>query len=233
MISNDYIKNSYQAQPRFKAKIAPAVNMSKSILEGIESGAITKHFVPTPITIIDNMISMLGKFSSTDKILEPSAGYGHVVDRLVKKTLLYPCQIDVIEPNQDLRRVLFKKGYNLVDYNILNYRPDFQYDKIIMNPPYEEGNDILHLLHCFNLLKPKGSLVAILPENAFIKPKQPGYEKWQKDWLGNGEFREINEYLFDLLRDNYSQIYKLGNVFKQSDVPDDVLTRMVVINKSN
>ena len=57
-------------------------------------------------------------------------------------------------------------------------------------------------------------------------------EKWQRDWFGNGEKKEINEYLFDLLRANESQVFSLGNVFKQSDVPDDVLTRMVVIKKS-
>lgn len=233
MITNNYsYRNSYQYQPNFKERILSPVKMSRAVRIGVIDGSITKHFVPTPDVVVNKMIHLLGKINPNDKILEPSAGYGHIADMLIKNTILYPNQIDVIEPNSILRKVLFNKGYNLVDYNILDYKPSFQYDKIIMNPPYEDGNDILHLLHCFDLLKPNGTLVVILPENAFIPPKQLGYEKWQRDWLGNGEKKEINEYLFDLLRTNESQVFSLGNVFKQSDVPDDVLTRMVVIKKS-
>jgi hypothetical protein len=126
---------------------------------------------------------------------------------------------------------LYKKGFNLVHYNVLNYKPQKKYDKIIMNPPFDNGSDILHVLHCYSLLKPKGKLVAILPENDFIPTKQKGYEKWVKDWLNNGEQREINEHLQDLLRANPSKTIKLGEAFKNSDVPDDVATRLVVITK--
>ena len=53
-----------------------------------------------------------------------------------------------------------------------------------------------------------------------------------KDWIGNGQLKEINEYLFDILRENDSKTIKLGKVFKNSDVPDDVDTRMVIITKT-
>ena len=139
----------------------------------------------------------------------------------------------ILQLNIELRKILFRKGHNLVDYDVLKYNPNFQYDKIIMNPPYENGNDILHLLHCFKLLKLNGIIACILPESSFIPPKQVGYERWQKDWLGNGEIKEINEYLFELLKSNDSKVFELGNVFEQSDVPDDVLTRMVIIRKLN
>lgn len=224
-----FVKNNLS----FGARIAKPVNMSKNIIDGIVSGEISEHFVPTPIPIINEMINALGKISPQEKILEPSAGYGHIVDQLVKKTLLRPNQIDVIEPNADLRKVLYMKGYNLVDYDILGYKPNIQYDKIIMNPPYDNGSDVLHLLHCYELLKPGGKLVCILPENNFIPSKQSGYEKWRKDWLGTGEIREINEYLEDLLKTNDHKIVKLGQVFKDSDVPDDVETRMILITKSH
>ena len=46
-----------------------------------------------------------------------------------------------------------------MDYDILKYNPEYQYDKIIMNPPYDNGSDILHLLHCYDILKPGGKLV--------------------------------------------------------------------------
>jgi hypothetical protein len=215
----------------FNARIGVPVNMEKKIIDGIVKGEISKHFVPTPILVIDKMINALGTIKPNERILEPSAGYGHIADRLVERTSLAPSKIDVIEPIPSLRKVLDNKGYNLVDYDILKYQPDYQYDKIIMNPPYDNGSDILHLLHCHDLLKKGGKLVCILPENDFIPSKQPGYEKWLKDWFGNGELREINEYLEDLLKNNEHRVEKLGKVFHNSDVPDDIETRMVLITK--
>ena len=234
-ICNNYNIASYRYQrtaiPTFNARIAAPVNMSQNIIDGIVNGQISKHFVPTPGNIIEMMIKLLGDINPADKILEPSAGYGHIADKLVEKTILRPNQIDVIEPVEDLRKVLHSKGYKLVDYDILKYNPREKYDKIIMNPPYDNGSDILHLLHCYDILKPGGKLVCILPENDFIPSRQPGYEKWLKDWLGNGELKEINEYLEELLRNNDCQVIKLGKVFKESDVPDDIETRMVLITK--
>lgn len=223
--------NTYSNNLNFNARISTPVNMPKKIVDDILNGNISKHFVPTPTEIIDRMISEIGFIKAADKILEPSAGFGHIADRLVEKTVLTPDKIDVIEPVEDLRRVLYTKGYNLVGYDILKYNPKIQYDKIIMNPPFDNGSDILHLVHCFNLLKKGGKLVSILPENDFLPLRQKGYEKWMKDWIGNGELKEINEYLFDLMRANDSKTIKLGRVFTKSDVPDDIETRMVIITK--
>ncbi|MCQ2754498.1 MAG: methyltransferase [bacterium] len=178
------------------------------------------------------MIREIGAIGYDDKILEPSAGLGHIADRLIKKTFLTPNKIDVIEPIEEMRGILKLKGYNLVDYDILHYNPQKQYDKIIMNPPFDNGSDILHFVHCYNLLKKGGKLVSILPENDFLPLRQDGYEKWVQDWLGNGEKKEINEYLLDILQNNKSKVVKLGKVFDKSDVPDDIETRLVVISKS-
>ena len=235
-ISTNYQLNSFtphNRQVNFNARISTPVNMPKHIVDDILSGNISKHFVPTPTEVIDRMIAEAGLIKATDRLLEPSAGYGHIADRVALKTPLTPNKIDVIEPVEDLRRVLFSKGYNMVDYDILKYNPGFKYDVILMNPPFDNGSDILHLVHCFNLLKKGGRLVSILPENDFLPLRQPGYEKWMKDWLGNGQKKEINEYLFDMLRENDSKTVKLGKVFKKSDVPDDVDTRMVIIKKAN
>ena len=215
----------------YRARVSNPINMSNDIRKKIVSGQISKHFVPTPNDVIDMMIRALGNIKSADRVLEPSAGYGHIVDRLISKTSLRSSNIDVVEPVSDLREVLKNKGYSVVSYDILKYQPSFKYDKIIMNPPFDNGIDILHFLHCFKLLKSGGRLVAILPENDFIPKRQLGFEKWVKDWLGNGEKKEINEYLFELLNKTNSKTIKLGDVFRKSDVPDDVQTRLVIIQK--
>lgn len=230
MINCNYTQ-SYNPDLKFGARISEPVNLAKNISHDIINGKISEHFVPTPNNIINLMIDELGSVKPNEKILEPSAGYGHIAETLAEKTCLTPNKIDVIEPVESLRNILNSKGFNLVDYNILNYKPKEKYDKVIMNPPFDNGSDILHLLHCYSILKPKGKLVAVLPENDFIPPRQTGYEKWMKDWLGNGEIKEINEHLDTLLRTNDSKVIKLGQAFTKSDVPDDVETRMVVITK--
>ncbi len=35
------------------------------------------------------------------------------------------------------------------------------FDKILMNPPFENGADIRHIMHALGMLKPGGRLVAI------------------------------------------------------------------------
>lgn len=227
----NFINKPIYNKPAFQARIAAPKNLSKEVRTEILSGNISEHFVPTPEKIVNLMIQELGEVKATDRVLEPSAGYGHIAEALVRKTPLTPNKIDVIEPLEPFRKVLHQKGFNLVSYNILDYKPNEQYDKIIMNPPFDNGADILHTLHCYSLLKPKGKLVVILPENDFIPPRKSGYKKWMKDWFNNGEVKEINEYLHNLLETNESKVIKLGNAFKASDVPDDVKTRLVVITK--
>ena len=225
---------SYTIQNRnlfFGARISQPRNMNSGIINDILESKISQHFVPTPNNVIEMMLKEIGEIKPTDKILEPSAGYGHIADMIVKNSALTPNKIDVIEPVEKLRKVLYTKGYNLVDYDILKYQPKEKYDKILMNPPFDNGSDIIHLMYCFDLLKKGGKIVSIMPENSFLPIRQHGYEKWVKDWLGNGEQREINEYLKILLENNPSKTIKLGNVFENSDVPDDVLTRLVVITK--
>ena len=195
-----YISSDYSNRDIcFKSRIGTPINMNKTVVGKIMNGGINEHFVPTPECVTKKMVRALGKVSSKDRVLEPSAGYGHIADCLVGTTPLKSEQVDVIEPIPDLRKILAEKGYSIVGKDIMKYNPSFKYDKIVMNPPFDNGNDILHVLHCFQLLKPKGTLVAILPENDFLKKGQNGCEKWIKDWLGNGEKREINEYLSDLL----------------------------------
>ncbi len=37
-----------------------------------------------------------------------------------------------------------------------------RYDRIVMNPPFEKGQDVGHVIHAYELLKPGGRLVSIM-----------------------------------------------------------------------
>lgn len=223
----NFTKNYNELQ--FGTRVRPPVNMSKGIIAQIKSGEISAGFVPTPSSVVSLMLDEIGEIKQSDRILEPSAGYGHIADEICAKTVLCPYQIDVVEPVDSLRKILHEKGYNLVDYNITNYKPKFQYDKIIMNPPFENSLDIIHTCYCFdNLLKQGGILATILPENFFS-----GNKKDAPDWFMQSDLKKYYEHLEEILKNNNSKTIKLGRAFLNSDVPDDVKTRIVLIKKQN
>ena len=46
--------------------------------------------------------------------------------------------------------------------DFLNIQPDASYDRIVMNPPFAEQDDIRHVMHAFGFLRRNGRLVAIM-----------------------------------------------------------------------
>lgn len=169
-----YFKNGNPPNPKFVeqwAAIEQLLGGKKSktaeeeraelIKKKIEAVRFTKidGFFPTTDKIIEG--KMLPKAGIKDgfKILEPSAGIGSIADMLRER---YPsAQIDVCESNWSLREILELKGYNLVGDDTLKLTG--QYDAIVMNPPFENGQDAEHVRYCYdNLLKAGGTLVAIM-----------------------------------------------------------------------
>jgi hypothetical protein len=55
------------------------------------------------------------------------------------------------------------------------------FDRVIMNPPFEKEQDIDHVRHAFDLLKPGGRLVTIMSEHGFFASDKKAQEF--RDWL--------------------------------------------------
>ena len=97
-----------------------------------------------------------------------------------------------MEIYQPLAEALNLKGYEAVNADFLQcagIEPDLRPDKIIMNPPFEANQDIDHVLHAWNLLKPGGRIVAIMAGNKFnsdeYKNTVTGLQKKQFEELVN------------------------------------------------
>lgn len=218
----------------FRARVGNPINFPSNISKAIMDGKIPDFFVPTPKDVTRFMINEVGGISANERVLEPSAGYGHIIDSVLSFSEGRRTNIDAIEPIEILRANLVQKGVNIVGLDIMQYNPGPIYDKILMNPPFYEGVDISHVLHCYKLLKPGGKLATILPDAAFIPLKHSGFEYWERDWFNDGHSTEINEHLRSLLsqRNVKSKIHKLNSAFLQSNVPDDIQTRLVVIERN-
>ena len=124
-------------------------------------------FFPTPDDVIDTMLEY-ACIEENMSILEPSAGIGSIVDRIVSSGYSY--HITCVEKHHSLAEILRLKGYPCHCCDILEYEPPrgesgipYGFDRIVMNPPFEKGQDMEHVMYCYDyLLKKGGTLVSVM-----------------------------------------------------------------------
>jgi len=63
------------------------------------------------------------------------------------------------------------------------------YDRIVMNPPFENGQDVDHVQHAYKLLKPGGRIVSIMGEHPFFAndKKSVAFREWLEAHGGTDE----------------------------------------------
>lgn len=129
-----------------------------------------KDFYPTPSSLIYKMFADLD-FDKVHSILEPSAGKGDICDHIKKKTEYghRTPDIDVIEIEQDLQHILKGKEYNLIYDDFLKFNSDKQYDLIVANFPFSDGDQ--HLKKAISILeKYGGDLVCLVNAETLKNP---------------------------------------------------------------
>ncbi|PJZ51520.1 methyltransferase [Leptospira adleri] len=141
-------------------------------------------FFPTPKPLAQRLILEADIKPGMD-VLEPSAGKGDLAETISEETGIHP---DTIEPVYSLKNILQAKGYTVVADDFLDF-VDKRYDRILMNPPFENGNDIRHVRHAYSLLKPGGKLVAIMSEGSFFRQdhRSQEFRKWLTEKGGVSE----------------------------------------------
>ena len=149
----------------------------KKIEESIR-GVKIPGFFPTPKNLIEEMIE-LGEIRDCHEILEPSAGKGDMVDVLKLNGIK---NIDCIEINNSLKEILKLKGCNLVGSDFLEFN-DKKYDRIIMNPPFEDLQDIDHIKHAYNTLKEGGILVSVMCAGVMSNNRKKAEEF--REWINS------------------------------------------------
>lgn len=198
----EFLQEYLQAQEKYKPTKQDELRAKQRDL----IGAKIPGYFPTPKAVVDKMLSA-ADIKDGDTVLEPSAGQGHIAD------LIGVGKVDVVEINGRNREILELKGHKVVGDDALAI--DKKYDKIVMNPPFERGQDIDHVRHAFdNNLKDGGTLVAIMSEGSFYRSdkKATGFREWLDSVGGTSE--KLQE-----------------GAFKSSDRPTGVSTRMVTITK--
>lgn len=144
-------------------------------------------FFPTPTEAAERMVEAAGLFEEdwTLRILEPSAGRGDLADAIAKVT--GPGPIDCIEINPRLRAMVGEKYAVVGEEDFTELDPDdwgTKYDAVLMNPPFENGQDRQHILHAWEFLKPGGVLVAICSPGSLSNTRGNYINRFQR-WMAD------------------------------------------------
>ncbi len=149
------------------------------------------EFYPTPPSVIDLMLQK-ANIHDNQLILEPSAGKGDIIDKLVAYN--QTVNVDFCEFNRYNSEILDLKCYNKIgkDFLLVDPEKSAKYDRILMNPPFEARADIDHIRHAFSLLKDDGILVSVITAKS-ISNSTPETSKMKKDAELWGEIVELDE----------------------------------------
>ena len=131
----------------------------------VESGMLTVErdgFFETPLAVVQRMLELVTPHGN---MLEPEAGLGAIANHLPRENLL------CIEKNEQRAEALRQKGYLVFCCDFLDYctQEHGMFNTIYMNPPFEEGQDILHVCHAYECLAEGGAIVAIMSEGSFFR----------------------------------------------------------------
>lgn len=153
-------------------------------------------FFPTPLPVIELMIYHADMVAGPCRVLEPEAGSGGIAD--VIRERFKDASLTLYERHMSLRDVLTLKGYTLAGADFLDAEPTAEFDRVLMNPPFENGQDIDHVRHAFRFLKPGGRLVSIMSPGPFFRQdrKATSFRDWFESLSGEkidlpaGSFKE-------------------------------------------
>lgn len=140
-------------------------------------------FFPTPPAVQRRMFELGDEYGDPNpqRILEPSAGVGSLIDGIHEQ---HPgAAVDALEWDHKLRTYLEERGDHVVGDDFLEHNPGPVYDRIYMNPPFENHQDIDHVMHAADLLDTGGVLVAVMSEGAFTASdrKARRFQEWVDD----------------------------------------------------
>lgn len=156
-----------------KDEAAPFKEMAEQLRAGIQVVSAPQLF-PTPAALAARMVE-LADIQPGHAVLEPSAGTGRIL-RAIREATGGSAVRTAVEINAGLcdRLRAAEDGADVVNCDFMEYDAPAQFDRILMNPPFANGDDIRHILRARQMLRPGGRLVAICAngtrQNAQLRP---------------------------------------------------------------
>ncbi len=143
----------------------------------------------TPTSLAKRLVELLD-LKGGERVLEPSAGLGRILDALIP---FKPSEVVAVEMAAQCARELFlqDRGVTIKQRDFMTMDPDDEigrFDAIAMNPPFHMRSDIKHIHHAVNFLRPGGRIAALCMDthhrHAQLKPFATHWEE-----IPAGEFQ--------------------------------------------
>ena len=172
-----------------------------------------KNLFPTPEWLVKKMLNKVDfRNQKIKNILEPSAGLGNIIDVInsdINRNSNY--NICAIELDNKCRNVLLSKNIKVIDSDFLAYNGLEQFDLIIANFPFSDGDSHLH--KALDVLF-SGQIVCLLNAETIKNP----YSNSRKD-------------LVSKLNKLDAKIEYIQNAFSDADRKTNVETALIYISK--
>lgn len=224
------LQQLYSQLQQLTNKLTPAANVSSSLLdnntsslvdsveaalvalqlEQLQQQAISQQvwdFYPTPPALTLKMLD-LAQIKLGLKVLEPSAGLGHVC-REIRNLGAEP---DCFEISPLLRRGLRLQGFNLIGTDFLSSTPSAIYDRVVANPPFSNNGIARHTLRALDWLRPGGRLVT-LAHHYQLQPSA------------------TDRAFFEWLKGFGAKFYNCGQAFAKAERPCNIPIQIIAIDK--
>jgi predicted RNA methylase len=168
--------------------------------------AVVPQLFPTPPELARKMVEAAGGVLIAGmRVLEPSAGTGNILRAVWgAATGADNVKVCAVEYNHalvsqlvELRQKMIganENTFQIVCGDFLEQSEDLgTFQRVIMNPPFKNGEDIKHIQHAFKFLKTGGRLVALCAngprQRETLKPMAEDSGGWWED-LPAGTFKE-------------------------------------------
>jgi hypothetical protein len=139
------------------------------------------QFFATPPEVADWLVMLAGGVHEDEKVLEPSAGTGAIIDAIHRscKDLVVDC-FELMPENKEL--LSKKSNINILGDDFTTYDLGL-YDKIIANPPFSKNQDIRHVKRMYEHLNNGGTVAAIMSCHWKIASEKEcaDFREWLKD----------------------------------------------------
>lgn len=126
----------------------------------LETGSIRDEKKATQAFYTPNAIAnLLVTIASVEgrTVLEPSAGRGAIADKIRDAG----GQVTCIEMDTKSAAFLRDSGHGVIDGDFMEQLGG-EFERVVMNPPFENGQDVQHVMRAFDMLKRGGRLVSIM-----------------------------------------------------------------------
>lgn len=233
--------------------------IQKRLKNKLEKGKIKQYnqFFTSP-DIVDQLIDYSGFLNEKNECicLEPSAGYGAIVEGLIRTQKLFRCDlVEIDEENRIVLKKLVETAPNILELqqtkDYLKYIPSKNYDYIFLNPPFhlKKNNylkrdvyDIEFVKRAYAMLKIGGVLCAITSvkfindkwykahnyEYKTMKIKWKGIKKASLSSISNLEIAFIK--IKKLNNDEDKELIEIQDIFKDDLIQHSINLRNEIDN---